>query len=332
MEDQTLSTLKKEQVQKNNTNDSDKEVSEDSSQNVEKKESNQVEEKSEILEKRQELSQDSDEAKEDEDEAKTSSPKKDSNEELFEIFVGGLSWDADEDAIWKHFSSAGEVAAVKLFYRDDGKSKGKAFVKFHKKEHQEAALKFDQTEFMGRRIWAEPPKDRTQVNGSDFKNNRQQNSGNGQFSEEHSSIIVRNMPFSADEDALWAFFESVGGVTGARIIKDENGQSRGFGFVDFETIDQAKMALEKNEQEFQGRNLRLDYSKPRPPRGERRGGDRRGGFGGNRRGGDRRGGDRRGGFGGNRRGGFRGNRRGGDRNFSRNNSRSEGYKGKMMDL
>lgn len=85
----------------------------------------------------------------------------------------------------------------------------------------------------------------------------------------------------------------------------ETGNPKGFGYVTFTSIDDAKTAFDAMMgQEIAGRPVRLDYAQPRPERSE--GG--RGGFGGGR------GGGRGGGFGGGRGGGGRGGRGGfGDR-------------------
>lgn len=97
---------------------------------------------------------------------------------------------------------------------------------------------------------------------------------------------------------------------GIRLPTDrETGEPKGFGYVTFASIDEAKAALEAMQGAYiSSRPVRLDYSQPRPQNDA--GG--RGGFGGRGRGGDR-GGRGRGGFGGGRgRGGFdRGGRGGG---------------------
>lgn len=96
-------------------------------------------------------------------------------------------------------------------------------------------------------------------------------------------------------------------------IFSETGNRKGFGYIQYDSIDSSREAVEKMNGAFiAGRAIRTDFSTPRDPssgggRGGRDGG--RGGFRGGRGGGDR--GDR-GGRGG-RGGGFRGGRGGGDR-------------------
>jgi cold-inducible RNA-binding protein len=121
-----------------------------------------------------------------------------------------------------------------------------------------------------------------------------------------NKIYVGNLPFSAKSEDLNEMFSKFGTVTSAKLVSDrDTGRSKGFGFVEMSTDDEAQAAIEKlNGSDLGGRNLVVNEARPMEPR--------TGGFGGGR-GGDR-GGDRggRGGFGGGR-GGDRGGDRGGNR-------------------
>jgi RNA recognition motif-containing protein len=123
-----------------------------------------------------------------------------------------------------------------------------------------------------------------------------------------NKIYVGNLPFSATSESLNEMFSKFGTVDSAKIVMDrDTGRSKGFGFVEMSSGDEAAAAIEKlNGSDMGGRSLVVNEARPMEPR---TGG---GGFGGGR-GGDRggRGGDR-GGFGGGR-GGDRGGDRGGNR-------------------
>jgi cold-inducible RNA-binding protein len=125
-----------------------------------------------------------------------------------------------------------------------------------------------------------------------------------------SKIYVGNLPFSATSESLNEMFAKFGTVESAKIVMDrDTGRSKGFGFVEMSSADEAATAIEKlNGQDHGGRSLVVNEARPMEPR--------TGGFGGGGgRGGDR-GGDRggRGGFGGGDRGGRGG---GGDRGGNR---------------
>ena len=73
-------------------------------------------------------------------------------------------------------------------------------------------------------------------------------------------LFVGNLAWSVDAQCLRKLFQDVGPVVDARVIKErESGRSRGFGFVTFETEDDATRALETfNGSELNGRPLRID--------------------------------------------------------------------------
>lgn len=98
------------------------------------------------------------------------------------------------------------------------------------------------------------------------------------------NIYVGNIPREASEDDLREAFAAFGQVTSVAIIKDRySGESRGFGFVEMASQEEAQAAINGlNGKEFKGRTLNVNEARPREdrPRGEGRGGRRGGGGGG----------------------------------------------------
>lgn len=97
-------------------------------------------------------------------------------------------------------------------------------------------------------------------------------------------LYVGNIAFSVTEDELKELFVKVGEVESAKIITDPaTGRSKGFGFVEMTSEEDAKKAIEAvNGTSFKERALVVNEAKPQQPR-EGRGPDRgRGGFGGGR--------------------------------------------------
>ena len=97
------------------------------------------------------------------------------------------------------------------------------------------------------------------------------------------NIYVGNLPFNLGEEDLKKIFEEYGEVSSAKIITDKfTGRSKGFGFVEMDSDDEAKNAIEElNNAEVSGRNIKVNESQPRPAGGGGR--DRRGGGGGSNR-------------------------------------------------
>lgn len=117
-----------------------------------------------------------------------------------------------------------------------------------------------------------------------------------------TKLYVGNLSFRVTSDDLMEHFSQAGSVESANVVFDrETGRSRGFGFVEMSSSDDANSAIAQfNGAEYDGRNLVVNEARPREEggggnRGGRGGG--RGGYGGGRGGGNNRGGGR-GGYGG----------------------------------
>ncbi|SUB89895.1 polyadenylate binding protein, human types 1, 2, 3, 4 family [Porphyromonas macacae] len=82
------------------------------------------------------------------------------------------------------------------------------------------------------------------------------------------NIYLGNLNYRVRENDLRGLMEQFGIVKDARVVIDrETRRSRGFGFVEMESDDEARNAIETlNEQEFMGRNLIVKEAMPRPER------------------------------------------------------------------
>ncbi len=96
-----------------------------------------------------------------------------------------------------------------------------------------------------------------------------------------TKLFVGSLSYQATDDDLKAAFDEVGQVVSAKVITDrETGRSKGFGFVEMSTEDEAKEAVKKlNGKEVAGRPIVVNEARPQEQR-ERRS------FGGNDRGGN----------------------------------------------
>jgi RNA recognition motif-containing protein len=105
-----------------------------------------------------------------------------------------------------------------------------------------------------------------------------------------NKLYVGNLPFSATDDSLREMFGQAGQVESARIITDrDTGRSKGFGFVEMSTEQEASEAIKRfNGTELDGRSLTVNEARPMAPReGGGRGPREGGGRGGHRGGGGR---------------------------------------------
>lgn len=81
-------------------------------------------------------------------------------------------------------------------------------------------------------------------------------------------LFIGSLAWGATEDELRELFETVGQVESATIITDrETGRSRGFGFVEMATEEDAKKAVEElNGKELAGREIVVNEARPREDR------------------------------------------------------------------
>lgn len=87
-------------------------------------------------------------------------------------------------------------------------------------------------------------------------------------------LYVGNLPHAVDNDELQTIFEAHGKVDSAAVITDRySGRSKGFGFVEMSTEEEAQAAIKAmNGAEVGGRPLTVNEARPReerPPRQER---------------------------------------------------------------
>lgn len=98
-----------------------------------------------------------------------------------------------------------------------------------------------------------------------------------------TKLYIGGLPYSATDDALKEHFSQAGTVTSASVVIDRmSGRSRGFGFVEMSTDEEAKNAVSMfHGKDFGGRTLTVNEARPMAPRAPRSGGGyNRGGNGG----------------------------------------------------
>lgn len=81
----------------------------------------------------------------------------------------------------------------------------------------------------------------------------------------NKKLYVGNLDYSVTQDGLKEHFSQAGEVVDAVVITDRgSGRSKGFGFVEFSSEEEAKKAIEMfNEQDFKGRTIVVDEARPR---------------------------------------------------------------------
>ncbi len=80
-----------------------------------------------------------------------------------------------------------------------------------------------------------------------------------------AKLFIGGLPFSTTDDELAEAFSQFGNVKSAKVITDrETGKSRGFGFVEYESDEEAKAAIEgQDNKELGGRTIHVSEARER---------------------------------------------------------------------
>ncbi|KAB8108102.1 hypothetical protein EE612_043449 [Oryza sativa] len=148
------------------------------------------------------------------------------------IFIKNLDKSIDNKALYDTFSVFGNILSCKVATEMSGESKGYGFVQFELEEAaQNAISKLNGMLLNDKKVYVGP-----------FvrKQERENVSGNPKF----NNVYVKNLLESTTEDNLKEIFGKFGPITSVVVMREGDGKSRCFGFVNFENPDDAARAVE----------------------------------------------------------------------------------------
>ncbi|OEL36738.1 Polyadenylate-binding protein 7 [Dichanthelium oligosanthes] len=166
-----------------------------------------------------------------------------SDDKFTNLYMKHLDDDITEELVRLKFSQFGPIISVKIMRRPDGSSLGFGFVSF---QNPESAIKAQETMhgmLLGSKALyvarAQKKEERKQYlqRLHEEKRNEILNKSN------ESNVYIKNIHDEVDDDTLCARFDEFGNITSAKVMRDDKGISRGFGFVCFSTPEEAKSAV-----------------------------------------------------------------------------------------
>ncbi|XP_056421528.1 nucleolin isoform X3 [Hyla sarda] len=169
------------------------------------------------------------------------------------LFVKNLPYSTGVEQLQEIFENAKEV---RLPTGKDGSSKGIAYVEFNTEAEADKAIEEKQgSEVEGRSIFIDYTGEKSQMAGG----------RRGGVGADSKVLVVNNLAYSATEDSLQEVFTK---ATSIRIPQNNLGRAKGFAFVEFESVEEAKEALESsNNTEIEGRSIRIEFSQGTGPQG-----------------------------------------------------------------
>lgn len=151
------------------------------------------------------------------------------------VFIKNLDKSIDNKQMYDTFSSFGNILSCKVAQDAEGNSKGYGFVHFETEEAAQYAIQetngmllFDKKVFVGRFV---PRKEREKELGEKAKR--------------FTNVYVKNFGEEMSEEKMHELFGKYGKITSFKIMAEESGKHKGFGFVSYEDAEAAESAVKE---------------------------------------------------------------------------------------
>lgn len=147
------------------------------------------------------------------------------------IFIKNLSPEVDNKALYDTFSQFGKILSSKIATGPGGESKGHGFVQYEDEASAQAAIDtVNGKELVGQQVFVGP-----------FKRREDRDTG----VDKYTNLYVKNLDESVTDETLQEVFGKFGSLSSAVVMKDDDGKSKGFGFVNYEKSEDAHAAVEE---------------------------------------------------------------------------------------
>lgn len=161
------------------------------------------------------------------------------------IFIKNLDKNIDNKALYDTFSAFGNILSCKIAMDQNG-SKGYGFVHFETEEAARSAIeKVNNMLLNGKKVFV-----------GRFMSRKERIEVLGDKAKKFTNVYVKNLPEVFDDDKMRDLFETYGKIISAKVMSEDTGKSRGFGFVSFEDHEAAAKAVEElHQKDIDGREI-----------------------------------------------------------------------------
>ncbi|XP_029768472.1 polyadenylate-binding protein 1-like [Terrapene carolina triunguis] len=172
------------------------------------------------------------------------------------VFIKNLDDSIDNKALYDTFSAFGNILSCKVVCDENG-SRGYGFVHFE--THEAANRAIDTMNGMllnDRKVFV-----------GHFKSRREREAEFGARAMEFTNVFIKNFGDDMDDDRLREIFSKFGKTLSVRVMMDDTGRSKGFGFVNFEKHEEAQKAVaDMNGKQINGRMVYVGRAQKRMER------------------------------------------------------------------
>eukprot|EP00914_Ancora_sagittata_P023166 GHVO01045889.1.p1 GENE.GHVO01045889.1~~GHVO01045889.1.p1 ORF type:complete len:677 (+),score=84.94 GHVO01045889.1:185-2215(+) len=175
------------------------------------------------------------------------------------IFIKNLDEQIDNKALHDTFAAFGNVLSCKVATDEHGRSKGYGFVHYETAEAADGAIKAvngmllnDKKVYVGHHI-----------------SRKERQSKLDEMKAQFTNLYIKNLDPEVTQEEFEQLFEPHGNVTSAVVQIDEEGKSKGFGFVNYESHEDAQKAVDAlHDIDFKGRKLFVSRAQKKAEREE----------------------------------------------------------------
>lgn len=173
---------------------------------------------------------------------------------LGNIFVKNLAKSIDNKTLFDTFSMFGNILSCKVAVNAKRESLGYGFVHYETEEAAAAAI----ARVNGKLISGE------KVTVAAFKSKKERGGAN-KF--RFTNVYVKNLPLSMSKEEMNTMFGKYGTITSSTLSVEQDGKSRGFGFVNFENPEDAQAAVDAlHDTEIEGKKLYVSRAQKKEER------------------------------------------------------------------
>jgi len=160
------------------------------------------------------------------------------------IFIKNLDKQIDHKSLFVTFQQFGSISSCKIELDDTNESKGYGYIQYTTQEAADKAIeKVNGKMLNGKKVFVGsfvPRKERLAENSN----------------KKYTNVFVKNLDEKVDDEGLRKLFTPFGSIKSAVIMRDEQGKSKGFGFVNYGTPEEAEASVDGlNDTELEGKTV-----------------------------------------------------------------------------
>ncbi|GAB2300641.1 Polyadenylate-binding protein 7 [Dionaea muscipula] len=159
------------------------------------------------------------------------------------LYMKNLDSDISEEALEEKFSRFGKIVSLAIAKDESGASKGFAFVNFDNSDDARKAMEAMNGSQLGSKTLyvarAQKKVERVQILGRQFEEKRRER----MLKYMGSNVYIKNIHDDMNDEELHELFSQCGTIASLKIMRDDKGISKGFGFVCYSTPGEASKAV-----------------------------------------------------------------------------------------